>query len=150
MKLFKKIGLPALALLVGLSACAASTEGTVTSQQGLNAAGADSTKVISYICGPEQDEKLSVEYGFKGQEVVAAVVSFEDTVTKALARISGVDDGRTFYGGSGDFIWMTEAFDLGSVATAKGKMLIEEDFANEGFGRQPIHDMLIQDCVVKG
>ena len=101
----------------------------------------DGTKEVHYKCGKDGKEPLSVMYGFKGNEVVAAQVKYKGQVTENLFRITDSSkDVNAFWGGN--VAWIAEAATAANVDKVDGNMLTIRG-TTEVNGKQEVVDQII-------
>ncbi|MBP6345839.1 hypothetical protein AB8Q18_02075 [Neisseriaceae bacterium CLB008] len=140
--------LPAVAVMAVLTGCAA--PGTAAdADQGKDAApkevAVDTTKDVTYACGQQGDQKLAVKYGFKGQEAVAAVVTYQDQTTPVLLR-DPKQEGNVFQGSG--ITWASGAATLANVASVDGNMLMQEGTQEEGGKSTEVSNIITKYCKV--
>ncbi|ATD64535.1 hypothetical protein ACFPVS_01545 [Neisseria weixii] len=131
----------ALAATVALSACSstgtkptpakqpAQTQAQPAQQQAQAASGPqtvkvdsiDSTKEVAYKCGAKGEEKLTVMYGVKNNQLVAAQVRFKNELTPNLFRVIGANDQNIFWGEN--VAWFAEKATPANVDKVDGGML---------------------------
>lgn len=100
----------------------------------------DGTKEVHYKCGKDGKEPLSVMYGFKGNEVVAAQVKYKGQVTENLFRITDSSkDVNAFWGGN--VAWIAEAATAANVDKVDGNMLTIRG-TTEVNGKQEVVDQI--------
>lgn len=100
----------------------------------------DGTKEVRYKCGKDGKEPLSIMYGFKGNEVVAAQVEYKGQVTENLSRITDSSkDVDAFWGGN--VAWVAEAATAANMDKVGGNMLTIRGTA-EVDGRQEVVDQI--------
>lgn len=101
----------------------------------------DGTKEVQYKCGKDGKEPLSVMYGFKGNEVVAAQVKYKGQVTENLFRITDSSkDVNAFWGGN--VAWVAEAATAANVDKVDGNMLTIRG-TTEVNGKQEVVDQIV-------
>ena len=101
----------------------------------------DGTKEVHYKCGKDGKEPLSVMYGFKGNEVVAAQVKYKGQVTENLFRITDSSkDVNAFWGGN--VAWVAEAATAANVDKVDGNMLTIRG-TTEVNGKQEVVDQIV-------
>ena len=101
----------------------------------------DGTKEVHYKCGKDGKEPLSVMYGFKGNEVVAAQVKYKGQLTENLFRITDSSkDVNAFWGGN--VAWVAEAATAANVDKVDGNMLTIRG-TTEVNGKQEVVDQII-------
>ena len=136
--------LPAVALMAVLTACAApgtpSDKATAAKEVAV-----DASKDVTYACGEQGDQKVAVKYGFKGQEAVAAVVTYRDQTTPVLLR-DPKQDGNVFQ--SNGITWASGAATLDTVATVDGNMLMQDGTIDEEGQSTPVSNILTKYCKV--
>ncbi|MRN37337.1 hypothetical protein CRG49_007865 [Neisseria sp. N95_16] len=81
----------------------------------------DSTKEVAYKCGPKGEEKLTVMYGVKNNQLVAAQVRFKNELTPNLFRVVGANDQNIFWGEN--VAWFAEKATPANVDKVDGNML---------------------------
>lgn len=81
----------------------------------------DSTKEVAYKCGDKGQEKLTVMYGIKNNELVAAQVRFKNELTPNLFRVVGADDQNIFWGEN--VAWFSGKATPANVDKVDGNML---------------------------
>ena len=101
----------------------------------------DGTKEVHYKCGKDGKEPLSVMYGFKGNEVVAAQVKYKGQLTENLFRITDSSkDVNAFWGGN--VAWVAEAATAANVDKVDGNMLTIRG-TTEVNGKQEVVDQIV-------
>ena len=101
----------------------------------------DGKKEVHYKCGKDGKEPLSVMYGFKGNEVVAAQVKYKGQVTENLFRITDSSkDVNAFWGGN--VAWIAEAATAANVDKVDGNMLTIRG-TTEVNGKQEVVDQIV-------
>ena len=101
----------------------------------------DGTKEVHYKCGKDGKEPLSVMYGFKGNEVVAAQVKYKGQLTENLFRITDSSkDVNAFWGGN--VAWVAEAATAANVDKVDGNMLTVRG-TTEVNGKQEVVDQIV-------
>lgn len=101
----------------------------------------DGTKEVHYKCGKDGKEPLSVMYGFKGNEVVAAQVKYKGQLTENLFRITDSSkDVNAFWGGN--VAWIAEAATAANVDKVDGNMLTIRG-TTEVNGKQEVVDQIV-------
>lgn len=81
----------------------------------------DSTKEVAYKCGDKGQDKLTVMYGVKNNELVAAQVRFKNELTPNLFRVVGVNDQNIFWGEN--VAWFSGKATPANVDKVDGNML---------------------------
>lgn len=140
--------LPAVAVMAVLTGCAA--QGTTANvEKGKDVAPkevtVDTTKDVTYACGQKGDQKVAVQYGFRGQEAVAAVVTYQGQTTPVLLRDTK-QEGNVFQ--SNGITWASGAATLADVATVDGNMLMQEGTLEEGGKTIPVSNIITKYCKV--
>ena len=101
----------------------------------------DGKKEVHYKCGKDGKEPLSVMYGFKGNEVVAAQVKYKGQLTENLFRITDSSkDVNAFWGGN--VAWVAEAATAANVDKVDGNMLTIRG-TTEVNGKQEVVDQIV-------
>ena len=101
----------------------------------------DGKKEVHYKCGKDGKEPLSVMYGFKGNEVVAAQVKYKGQFTENLFRITDSSkDVNAFWGGN--VAWIAEAATAANVDKVDGNMLTIRG-TTEVNGKQEVVDQIV-------
>ena len=101
----------------------------------------DGKKEVHYKCGKDGKEPLSVMYGFKGNEVVAAQVKYKGQLTENLFRITDSSkDVNAFWGGN--VAWIAEAATAANVDKVDGNMLTIRG-TTEVNGKQEVVDQIV-------
>ncbi|WP_165007402.1 hypothetical protein [Neisseria yangbaofengii] len=81
----------------------------------------DATKEVAYKCGAKGGEKLTVMYGVKNNQLVAAQVRFKNELTPNLFRVVGANDQNIFWGEN--VAWFAEKATPADVDKVDGNML---------------------------
>lgn len=81
----------------------------------------DSTKEVAYKCGAKGEEKLTVMYGVKNNQLVAAQVRFKNELTPNLFRVVGANNQNIFWGEN--VAWFAEKATPANVDKVDGNML---------------------------
>ena len=105
----KKVLISAAALMLALTGCAAkgdqapntaasASAPTQASQPQRESITVDSAKAVAYACGPQGKEKINVQYGIKGNDIVVAIVNFRNQNSPLLKRDTTDAQHTTFTG----------------------------------------------------
>lgn len=110
-------------MITGLAGCAGSPDSQELSQ-----------KTVNYGCGPGGEQALTVQYTFRGEEVLSARVTHLNQVIDMQRVTSGNADmvNNTFRGGG--YTWVAGKFDRGNVGEVDGDMLTRDTPAGAAHG----------------
>lgn len=81
----------------------------------------DSKKEVAYKCGPKGQDKLSVMYGVKDNQLVVAQVKYKNELTPNLFRVVGVNDQNVFW--HDGIAWFSGKATPANVTKVNGSML---------------------------
>lgn len=136
--------LPAVAVMAVLTGCA-SQGNTPDKAAAPKEVAVDTTKEVAYACGEQGDQKVAVKYGFKGQEAVAAVVTYREQTTPVLLR-DPKQEGNVFQ--SNGITWVSGAATLENVGSVDGNMLMQEGTIEDNGQSMPVSNIITKYCKV--
>lgn len=119
----------------GLAACTAPKDAQELSQ-----------KTVEYTCGQNNNQPMTVQYTFQGDEALAAKVIYNNqAVDLTRATTSNADMvGNTFRGNG--YTWTTEKFNRGDVQEAQGNMLTQDAQQSLNAQDSTVSNVLVKNC----
>lgn len=141
--------LPAVAIMAVLTGCAAQGNSPSADKGNGDApkeVAVETTKDVTYACGQQGDQKVAVKYGFKGQEAVAAVVTYQDQTTPVLLRDPKQQEGNVFQGNG--ITWSSGSANIDNIASVDGNMLMQEGTIEDGGKQVPVSNIITKYCKV--
>lgn len=130
----KTLLIPAAALMLALTGCAAKGDATPQTTASTEAPAStaatpaqpvtsiDGKKEVAYRCGAKANETVRVMYGFQGNEVVAAQVLYKQQASPVLYRDRSQQDSNSFTSESG-IRWVADKATAATVDKVGGNML---------------------------
>lgn len=107
----------------------------------------DSTKEVAYKCGPAKAKQpLTVMYGIKGKEVVAAQVKYQNKLSPHLFRAVGNDD-KNIFAGNG-ITWTADKANASNVDKVNGGILTQEAIETVNGKQQQVSQIVTRFCVI--
>lgn len=107
----------------------------------------DSAKEVAYKCGPNGADKLTVMYGIKDSQVVAAQVKFKNQLSPNLFRVTGgSDDQNAFWGNN--VAWVTESATGANVDKVDGNMLTIRGTTTVNGKQEVVDQIVVKDCML--
>ena len=132
----KTLLIPAAALMLALSGCAAKGDAAPQAAASAEAPAAaaassaqaatsiDGKKEVAYRCGAKANEAVRVMYGFQGDDVVAAQVLYKQQASPVLYRDRSQQDSNSFTSESG-IRWVADKATAATVDKVGGNMLTQ-------------------------
>ncbi|MCP1659521.1 hypothetical protein [Neisseria perflava] len=103
----------------------------------------DAKKEVAYKCGTQP---LTVMYGIKGGEVVAAQAKYKDQLSPTMYRVIGINDYNGFWGnGNG---WVTTKANAANVDKVDGNMLTQRATTTVNGKQEVVDEILFKECVL--
>ncbi|WP_037586425.1 hypothetical protein [Stenoxybacter acetivorans] len=128
----KKILFSSLAVLA-LSACAVHGNKPVVDQAASvpEEIVVDTAKTLAYNCGEQGRDKLEVVYGIKDNDLVVAIVTFQNQKSPLLLRDKSITDTNTYVSAATGIAWYTQPASVATLETAKGLRLTQPQIDKE-------------------
>ncbi|WP_416192305.1 hypothetical protein [Neisseria sp. CCUG12390] len=108
----------------------------------------DSTKEVAYKCGDKGQDKLTVMYGVKNNELVAAQVKFKNEPTPNLFRVIGVNDQNVFWNEDEKIAWFSGKATPANVDKVDGGMLTIRGTTQVNGTAQVVDQIVTKGCVL--
>lgn len=107
----------------------------------------DSTKEVAYKCGAAKAKQpLTVMYGIKGGQVVAAQVKYQNKLSPNLFRVIGADD-RNIFAGNG-ITWVADKANPANLDKVNGNMLTQEAIETVNGKQHQVSQIVTRFCVI--
>lgn len=143
---FGKKDKPALAQPAAQASAPQGQSGQIREPQTVRVDSIDGRKEVAYRCGDKGQQPISVMYGFKGNEVVAAQVKIGNHISPGLFRVVGNNDSNMFTGQG--VTWVADKATAQNVDKVNGNMLTQETIQTVNGKPEQVSQILVKYCAL--